>query len=314
MGKLMNAIEVKNVTKNYPDSGRAKVTALNDLSVSVEEGSIFGLLGANGAGKTTLIKALLGMISVDSGELNILGKKVPDIKIHREIGYLPENHKFPNYLKGIEALYFFGELSGMKKNELDEPINNYLERFKLQKASKRKINTYSKGMMQRLGLIQAVIHNPKVIFLDEPTDGVDPIGRKEIRDFIFELKNKGKTIFINSHLLSEVEMICDKVAILDKGKLVKTGTVDDLLENDNSFFVDIDNSTEKLYSIPALQTIDYKIDGSRIILKNSNYETLNNLIDILRKNGVIVKGSGALKVSLEEFFIDTIDNEEGSDE
>jgi ABC-2 type transport system ATP-binding protein len=226
---------------------------------------------------------------------------------------LPENHKFPNYLKGIEALYFFGELSGMRKKDLDEPIKYYLDRFKLQKASKRKIKTYSKGMMQRLGLIQAVIHNPKVIFLDEPTDGVDPIGRKEIRDFIFELKKEGKTIFINSHLLSEVEMICDKVAILDKGKLVKTGTINDLLENDNSFFIDIDNEAEKLYSIPDLNSFEYKLEGNKIILKNSDYETLNKLIDILRVNGVMVKGSGALKVSLEEFFIDTIDKNEGND-
>ncbi len=310
----MNAVEVNNVTKIYPNSGGEQVTALNNLSLSVEEGSIFGLLGANGAGKTTLIKALLGMISVNSGQLSILGEILPDIKIRRQIGYLPENHKFPNYLKGIEALYFFGELSGMSKKELDEPIKYYLERFKLVGASKRKIRTYSKGMLQRLGLIQAVIHNPKVIFLDEPTDGIDPIGRKEIRDFIFELKKEGKTIFINSHLLSEVEMICDKVAILDKGKLVKTGTINELLENDNTFFVDIDNSADKLYSIPSLNEIDYKLDGNRIILKNSNYETLNNLIDVLRKNGVIVKGSGALKVSLEEFFIDTIDKKEGSDE
>ncbi len=310
----MNAVEVNNVTKIYPNSGGEQVTALNNLSLSVEEGSIFGLLGANGAGKTTLIKALLGMISVNSGQLSILGEILPDIKIRRHIGYLPENHKFPNYLKGIEALYFFGELSGMSKKELDEPIKYYLERFKLVGASKRKIRTYSKGMLQRLGLIQAVIHNPKVIFLDEPTDGIDPIGRKEIRDFIFELKKEGKTIFINSHLLSEVEMICDKVAILDKGKLVKTGTINELLENDNTFFVDIDNSADKLYSIPSLNEIDYKLDGNRIILKNSNYETLNNLIDVLRKNGVIVKGSGALKVSLEEFFIDTIDKKEGSDE
>jgi ABC-2 type transport system ATP-binding protein len=314
MEKLMNAIEVNDVTKIYPDSGGTKVTALDDLSIAVEEGSIFGLLGANGAGKTTLIKALLGMISVNSGELKILGENVPNIKIHKEIGYLPENHKFPNYLKGIEALYFFGELSGMRKKDLDEPIKYYLDRFKLQKASKRKIKTYSKGMMQRLGLIQAVIHNPKVIFLDEPTDGVDPIGRKEIRDFIFELKKEGKTIFINSHLLSEVEMICDKVAILDKGKLVKTGTINDLLENDNSFFIDIDNEAEKLYSIPDLNSFEYKLEGNKIILKNSDYETLNKLIDILRVNGVMVKGSGALKVSLEEFFIDTIDKNEGNDE
>ncbi len=310
---MSQIIEIKNVTKLYSARSKHPVKALSDFSLSVEEGTVFGLLGPNGAGKTTLVKALLGMISIDSGELNILGEKVSDVSIHTEIGYLPENHRFPPFMKGIDVLMLLGSLSGLATVELKEKIEFYLKKFQLESAASRKVKTYSKGMMQRLGLIQAVIHNPKVIFLDEPTDGVDPIGRKAIRDFIAELKNEGKTIFINSHLLSEVEMICDRVAIMNKGELVKTGTIDELLHEENSFYINIEDRDNLVYSIPELNDYEIKIGQNKITLNNGNYETLNKLIDILRKNGIMVKGSGESKVSLEEFFIETIDDEEGSD-
>ncbi len=310
---MSQIIEIKNVTKLYSARSKHPVKALSDFSLSVEEGTVFGLLGPNGAGKTTLVKALLGMISIDSGELNILGEKVSDVSIHTEIGYLPENHRFPPFMKGVDVLMLLGSLSGLATVELKEKIEFYLKKFQLESAASRKVKTYSKGMMQRLGLIQAVIHNPKVIFLDEPTDGVDPIGRKAIRDFIAELKNEGKTIFINSHLLSEVEMICDRVAIMNKGELVKTGTIDELLHEENSFYINIEDRDNLVYSIPELNDYEIKIGQNKITLNNGNYETLNKLIDILRKNGIMVKGSGESKVSLEEFFIETIDDEEGSD-
>ncbi len=311
---MLQIIEVENVSKLYSAKSKHAVQALTDFSLSVEEGTVFGLLGPNGAGKTTLVKALLGMISVNDGKMQILGKSVNDVAVHSEIGYLPENHRFPQFMKGIEALRLLGGLSGLAPVELEEKIKFYLKKFQLEAAAGRKIKTYSKGMMQRLGLIQAVLHNPKVIFLDEPTDGVDPIGRKAIRDFISELKKEGKTIFINSHLLSEVEMICDRVAIMNRGRLVKVGTVSDLLREENSFYVIIEDEDNLLYSIPQLNEFDMKIEENKITLKNGDYETLNKLIDILRSNGIIVKGSGENKVSLEEFFIETIDDKEGSDE
>ncbi len=309
---MSQIIEIKNVTKLYSARSKHPVKALNNFTLSVAEGTVFGLLGPNGAGKTTLVKALLGMISIDGGELNILGEKVSDISIHTEIGYLPENHRFPPFMKGVDVLMLLGSLSGLATVELKEKIEFYLKKFQLESAASRKVKTYSKGMMQRLGLIQAVIHNPKVIFLDEPTDGVDPIGRKAIRDFIAELKNEGKTIFINSHLLSEVEMICDRVAIMNKGELVKSGTIDELLHEENSFYVNIEDKENRVYSIPELNEYDVKIEKNKITLNNGNYETLNNLIDILRSKGIMVKGSGENKVSLEEFFIETIDDEEES--
>ncbi len=310
----MKIIEANDVTKIYSVRRGNSVSALKNFTLSVEEGTVFGLLGPNGAGKTTLIKALLGMISVSSGELKLLGKPASDISVHSEIGYLPESHKFPPFLKGIDALKFFGKLSGLSTSVLNEKTDYYLKKFQLETAANRKIKTYSKGMMQRLGLIQAVIHNPKIIFLDEPTDGVDPIGRKAIRDFISELKENGKTVFINSHLLSEVEMICDRVAILDKGELVKTGTIDELLNNSNTYFVNIKDSTNKIYSIPELNNFEIKIEKNQIILKDGNYEMLNKIIDILRAHGIMVTGSGENKFSLEDFFIKTLENTEGNNE
>ena len=309
---MSQIIDVRNVTKLYSAKSKHSVKALNDFSLSVEEGTVFGLLGPNGAGKTTLVKAILGMISVNAGDMNILGKPASDISIHKDVGYLPENHRFPPFMKGYDVLLLLGSLSGLAAVELHEKIEFYLRKFQLESAASRKVKTYSKGMMQRLGLIQAVIHNPKVIFLDEPTDGVDPIGRKAIRDFISELKKEGKTIFINSHLLSEVEMICDRVAIMNKGELVKSGTIDELLREENSFYINIEDKDNLVYSIPELNDYEIKIDKNKITLTNGNYETLNNLIDILRSKGIMVKGSGENKVSLEEFFIETIDDEEAS--
>ena len=181
--------------------------------------------------KTTLIKILLGIVFPTSGKAKILDEDISNYQIRKKIGYLPENHKFPNYLTGEEVLVHFSKLNGLELDKKSSKITEFLNLVKMEKWRKAKIKKYSKGMLQRIGLAQAFIHDPDLIFLDEPTDGVDPIGRKEIRDILIELKNRGKTIFINSHLLSEVELVSDKVAILNEGKLVKYGTVDELTIN-----------------------------------------------------------------------------------
>jgi len=226
----MSLIETKNLSKEYSSRfSKQKVNALNDFTFTANEGEIFGLLGPNGAGKTTLIKILLAITFQTSGSAKIFGMDVKSHKWKNKVGYLPENHKFPNYLTGEQVLSYYGRLSGLKNaGELNKKIDEYLETMGLTKWRKTKIKKYSKGMMQKLGLAQSMLSNPDLIFLDEPTDGVDPIGRKEIRDILTNLRAKGKTIFLNSHLLSEVEMICDRVAILNKGDLIKEGSVDDL--------------------------------------------------------------------------------------
>jgi ABC-2 type transport system ATP-binding protein len=300
-----NAVEVVGFNKVYSSSfGKKQVFALTDFSLSVPVGTIFGLLGPNGAGKTTLIKLLLGITLPDSGSARILNENFSNIKIKRKIGYLPENHKYPPYLSGGETLKFFGQLSGLDGTLLDKKIDELLELMNLTRWKKSKIKTYSKGMMQRLGLAQAMINDPELIFLDEPTDGVDPIGRKEIRDVLVELKNRQKTIFLNSHILSEVELITDNVGILNKGKLLKEGTVRELTEKKEEYRLLFD----RILNDDALNGIDgLKMNKDGYYnLKVTDINELNKIIDSLRNRGVLIKEIIPQKNTLEEMFISLI--------
>jgi ABC-2 type transport system ATP-binding protein len=300
-----NAVEVVCLNKVYSSSfGKKKVFALTDLSLSVPAGTIFGLLGPNGAGKTTLIKLLLSITFPDSGSARILNEDISNIKVKRKVGYLPENHKYPPYLTGGETLKFFGQMSGLDGTGLDKKIDELLELMNLSKWKKSKIKTYSKGMMQRLGLAQAMINDPELIFLDEPTDGVDPIGRKEIRDVLVELKNRQKTIFLNSHILSEVELITDNVGILNKGKLLKEGTVKELTEKKEEYRLLFDRilSDEALNSINGLK----KDKEEYYNLKGNGINELNAVIDSLRNRSILIKEIIPQKNTLEEMFISLI--------
>ena len=300
-----NAVEVVGFNKIYSSSfGKKKVFALNDFSLTVPAGTIFGLLGPNGAGKTTLIKLLLGITFPDSGLGKILNEDISNIKIKRKVGYLPENHKYPSYLTGGETLKFFGQLSGLDGIVLEKKIDELLELINLTRWKKSKIKTYSKGMMQRLGLAQAMINDPDLIFLDEPTDGVDPIGRKEIRDVLVELRNKKKTIFLNSHILSEVELITDNVGILNKGKLLKEGTVKELTEKKEEYRLLFDGilNDDILTGINGLT----KDKDNYYHLKVTDLNELNKAIDSVRNKGVLIKEIIPQKNTLEEMFISLI--------
>jgi len=299
------AVEVVGLNKVYSSSfGKKKVFALTDCSLDVPLGTIFGLLGPNGAGKTTLIKLLLGITFPDSGSARILNENISNIKVKRKVGYLPENHKYPPYLTGGQTLKFFGQLSGLDGNPLEKKIDELLELMNLTRWKKSKIKTYSKGMMQRLGLAQALINDPELIFLDEPTDGVDPIGRKEIRDVLVELKNRQKTIFLNSHILSEVELITDNVGILNKGKLIKEGTVRELTEKKEEYRLSFDGTLndEALSGIGSLK----KNKDGYYNLKVLDINELNKVIDTLRNRSVLIKEVIPQKNTLEEMFISLI--------
>jgi ABC-2 type transport system ATP-binding protein len=306
----MKIIETKGLTKVYSSSFKKnKVQALIDFNLNVEKGVIFGLLGPNGAGKTTLIKLLLGITFPTSGNASIIEKDISDYKIKEKIGYLPENHKYPPYLKGGEVLRFFGRLSGMNGINLDKKIDELLELVKLIQWKKTKVKAYSKGMMQRLGVAQALINDPELIFLDEPTDGVDPIGRKEIRDILVELKSRQKTIFLNSHLLSEVELITDRVGILNKGKLLREGTVKELTEKKEEYKLVVENAINNIESNNAAYT--KQPDGSYIVKVRDTAE-LNRIIDNVRSKGALLKEIVPLKSTLEEMFISLINESEKS--
>lgn len=307
----MNIIATNNLSKEY--SGRTfnkeKILALNKFSFNVQQGEIFGLLGPNGAGKTTLVKILLGITFPTTGTAEVMGKDVSDETYKNKTGYLPENHKFPLYMTGEQVLEYYGGLSGLSTAEVKKRTGENLSLVDMEKWRKTKIKKYSKGMMQRLGLAQAMLTDPDLIFLDEPTDGIDPIGRKEIRDILLNLKDKGKTIFLNSHLLSEIELMCDRVAILNKGELIKEGTVDELTAGNDSYTFYTSELSED--TINDLLTKYSAVIGSKTEFKysSSSPEQINTLIDFLRSKKVFILSFYREKNSLEDMFINLIENE-----
>ncbi len=307
----MIAIETTSLSKVYVSSfGKKKVRALSELNLAIEKGTIFGLLGPNGAGKTTLVKLLLEIIFPTFGTAKLLGMDINNFHLKKKVGYLPENHKYPPYLSGGNVLKYFGKLSGIDGGDLEKKLDELLELVKLSKWKKAKVRTYSKGMLQRLGLAQALINDPEVLFLDEPTDGVDPIGRKEIRDILLDLKTQSKTIFLNSHLLSEVEMITDRVGILNKGKLLREGTVKELTETKEEYKITLLDASIDLSKYSTESMIISKASEDSYVVKVDDVRTMNLLIDKLRNDSVLIKEVVLQKSTLEEMFISLINEVE----
>jgi len=229
---MTRIIEIENLTKDYLTGfwKKKRVRALDNLTLSVESGHIFGFLGGNGAGKTTTIKLLMRLIFPTAGTARILGKDISDVKLHSKLGYCPENPYFYDYLNASELMNYFGELFGLDSRLRQKKTKELLTRVGLDKKDwNRQLRKFSKGMLQRVGIAQSLINDPEIVFLDEPMSGLDPIGRRAIRELIAELREKGTTVFMSSHILSDIEALCDNVAILRKGKLVATGNLDDLL-------------------------------------------------------------------------------------
>jgi ABC-2 type transport system ATP-binding protein len=225
-------IQINNLTKDY-ETGflkKKKVRALDDLTLEVPGGQIFGFLGGNGAGKTTTIKILMSLLFPTSGTAKILGQDISDVAMHRSIGYCPENPYFYDYLTARELMNYFGEIFGLDAATRKQRTEDLLTRVGLdEKSWDRQLRKFSKGMLQRVGLAQSLINEPEIVFLDEPMSGLDPMGRREIRELIAGLRDRGMTVFMSTHILSDVEALCDEVAILRKGKLAATGRLDDLL-------------------------------------------------------------------------------------
>ena len=311
----MNAVEVNELTKIFKSKlGKQNITALNNFSLSVESGTVFGLLGPNGAGKTTLIKVLLGITFPTAGGASVLNSNISNYKIRSRIGYLPENHKFPNYLTAEQVLKYFSKLSGYENLKLNDRIDELLSLVRMSKWKKIKIKKFSKGMMQRLGLAQAMMHEPDLIFLDEPTDGVDPIGRKEIRDVLLDLKEKGTTIFLNSHLLSEVELVSDRVAILNYGKLIREGSVEELTTSQESYIIETTTKFSDEFVKENLSQFNItNSEESKLSVNVKENKDLNELIDELRKSRINIRSVVMEKNSLEDLFISLINESDGRD-
>ena len=225
----MKAIEIKNLSKTYQGKKRQKLVALDGLCLDVEPGEVFGFLGPNGAGKSTTIKCLMGLIQPSAGMASIFGQSVSSPLSRKRVGFLPENPAFYDYLSAEEYLGFVGKVFGMDGAALQHRIEDVLQLLDLGEARKRRIRSYSKGMVQRLGLAQVLVHDPDVFILDEPMSGLDPVGRALVKEIILDLKAKGKTVFFSTHITSDVEQVCDRVGIITKGVLRQVETVQHIL-------------------------------------------------------------------------------------
>jgi ABC-2 type transport system ATP-binding protein len=295
-------IETDRVVKRY-----GAIEALAGVSLSVAPGEIYGLLGQNGAGKTTMVKLLLGIIRATTGEATLLGRPVGTVAVRSRVGYLPEDHRFPDYHTGFSLLDYYGALLGVSRWERRRRIGAYLEMVGLKGRMGYKIRTYSKGMKQRLGIAQAIFHDPDVIFLDEPTDGVDPVGRREIRRIMQELKEQGKTIFLNSHLLGEVELICDRVGILQKGEMIREGTVDALTQQRGLFVVGL--APGQTLPSAELKQQGYMVSSSgefwEVGLRDG--QSIDPVVDLLRARGLSVRHLMEKRQTLEDLFVQTVE-------
>ncbi len=304
-------LAVKDLSKVFRQGflRRGGFPALKGVDLSVGRGTIFGLLGPNGAGKTTLVKILLGLVRGYGGSATVFGQPPKQAAVRRRIGYLPEAHRMPIYLTGRQVMLLFGMLSGTPRKVVEERIDPLLDRMNILDAAERKVREYSKGMQQRLGLAQALIHRPDLIFLDEPTDGVDPVGRMVIRKVVQELRDTGTTIFINSHLLMEVEMICDSVVIMDKGCVLREGTIAELTPRTGRVLFDLVGAQpdlpELLTGLGANLRTDTRSDSASFELSVEGDEQ-DQVIDRLRAARIGIRTITARRTSLEDAFVDLV--------
>lgn len=297
------AIEIRNLVKQY-----RSVVAVNNISLDVYEGEIFGFLGPNGAGKTTTIKTLLGLIFPTSGQTLVLGKPAGDIEVKEKISYLPESPYFYEHMSAQEVVRFYGGLFGLSGAARQKRVDQLLDLVGLQSAGRKPLRAFSKGMLQRVGIAQALINDPKVLFFDEPTSGLDPVAHRDIRDLILHLKSEGRTIFLSSHQMSDVELVCDRVSILHGGKIRRIGHVEDLIAG-GSVEIIADNVRDNDGEMARLQTISEKaerIDTKMIITSGATTESKNAVLDWVRTNGGQVLSMTPVRRTLEDIFYETV--------
>jgi len=297
----MPVIETKNVGKHY-----GRIQALKGVTLDVHKGEIYGLLGQNGAGKTTLVKVLLGIAWKSFGEARLLGKEVGSVAVRQRVGYLPEDHRFPDYHTASSLLNFYGKPMSVPYRDRKRKIPALLDLVGLKARARAKIKTFSKGMKQRLGLAQAMFHDPEVIFLDEPTDGVDPVGRREIRAVMGRLKEQGTTIFLNSPLLGEVELICDRVGILQRGEMIREGGIASLTRLQGLYVIGLAPGEE----FPRAEVEKH---GYRVCEKIPHWEveltdgqSIDPVIKLLISRGLNVRHLVEKRQSLEDLFVETV--------
>ena len=304
----MPVIEIENLTKDYEVGfwRKRKVRALDGLSLTVEPGQIFGFLGANGAGKTTTLKVLMRLIFPTGGTARILSQDIGDVSMHARIGYLPENPYFYDYLTAREFLNYCGELFGQDHATRERRTAELLTRVNLEtKSWDRQLRKFSKGMLQRVGLAQALVNDPEIVFLDEPMSGLDPVGRREVRDLIASLRTQGKTVFMCSHILSDIEVLCDSVAILKHGRLAHAGSLDELRARETSLIEIIATGADAAALKQHLAaSAEVTITASGLRIEVADEKEIDAVIAALRKvNGKLVSVQ-PVRQSLEELFLE----------
>lgn len=311
------ALDLSHVSKTY----RGRVQALRGISMQVQRGEVFGLLGPNGAGKSTLVKILMTVIRPTRCQGTLLGRPVGQKATLGRVGYLPEHHRFSEYLTGAQVLDFYGAMSNVPRRARKRRSAQLLELVGMTAWARKRIRSYSKGMRQRIGIAQALINDPDLVLLDEPTDGVDPVGRRDIRHILTELKARGKTVFLNSHLLSELEMVCDRVAILVKGIVASQGTIDDLTRGQQRYEIDLaaDNGHPAdqifLSALPSLRpgAAQHLVTGEPLSLQSGTLRIgttdparIQGVIDSLRAAGATIRSVRQYRPTLEDLFMQAV--------
>ncbi len=306
MSSSSPAIETHHLSKSFGDK-----IAVRDLSLSVERGEVFGFLGPNGAGKTTSVKMLLDLVRLSSGSGTLLGKPLGDPATRARIGFLPEHFRFHDWLTAVEFLHLHADLYRMSAEQKNLRTGELLELVGLLPHSQKKLREFSKGMLQRIGLAQALLNQPELVILDEPTSGLDPVGRRLVRDIIRDLRQKGTTVFLNSHLLSEVEITCDRVAFIKQGEVIRTSSLQVLLEGELSVDVRVRNLTETAFEGLKQWSVSQRRDGEHLSLTLSGEADLPAVNRYLVQQGADVYALRPQHVSLEELFIEIVGTDGG---
>lgn len=305
-------ISVENLTKRYRNLQRSDRAALRGLTLEVPPGEIYGFLGPNGAGKTTAIKLLLGLIRPTAGRGTVLGHPLGSVEARRRLGFLPESPYFYEYLRGEELLQYYGSLFRLPDRIRRERVEGLLRLVGLWEHRRLAVRKYSRGMLQRLGLAQALINDPELVILDEPAGGLDPIGRREMRDVLLQLRERGKTVFLSSHILAEVETVCDRVAILNRGELVAVGRIGDLLGGSREMELTIHGANGALdrhiEAIPGA-TIHHGTDATVVIVPEQRF--VYPIIDVIRETGGQIVSLGAKRERLEDLFVKLVGQPDG---
>jgi len=303
------ALEAVSLSKTFRRWRRGReVRALSDVSFTVDAGAIFGLLGPNGAGKTTLVKVALTIAHADRGEVRLLGQSIRDRSVFSRVGYLPENPRFPLHLTAWQVLRLYGSLSGADMTAVERNASRWLERLDLARWSDMRVSKFSKGMNERLAFAQALVHDPELIFLDEPTDGLDPLARMEVRNICRELADQGKTVFINSHILAEIELICDRIALMKSGEIVEQGTISELTASRGGYEL-VAPAVDGLGHWLGEKSLTFAAVDGHFHVQLADRVSANALIDALRAKNIEIESLSVKRRTLESVFIERLSRE-----